>query len=109
VVDLQHTFARNVRLSAISLISSSSSPSSLFIGIGFTASPSLLSLVFDSAADASSGGVMTFDGETACFGSPSFSGLSSLESSFLTEASIGLLGPATTVEGSAVSRALKRT
>ena len=111
VVDLQLTLARNVRLSGMSLISSPSSPPDVFLPSSClaTLSPSLLSLVFDSAADASSC-APAGSGDVASFDEPS-SGVaaSSLIPPFFPDSSTGLLAPATIVVGSAVSRALRRT
>ena len=76
-------------------------------GLTFSDIPSTLSLVFDSAGDVTSLCPPTLAGDDAVLSSSLESCVFS-SSSFLSPCN-GLLGPATTVEGSAVSRALNST
>lgn len=89
-------------------MSSLSSEEDFFPAFGLIFSPSKLSLALESVVDASSG---TAPGDDEFFVSLSFvsSFSTSCSESFLGDSSTGLLGSATTVDGSAVSKALNST
>lgn len=110
-MDLQLTFAKNVLLSATSFMSSPpSAPDAAFpsSGLIFSDIPSRLSLAFDSAAEFSSWPAFVGEMDSVFKSASAFPAPSS--SSFFGEhSSTGLLGPATTVDGSAVSNALSNT
>lgn len=110
MVALQQTLARNVRLSAMSLIlSPSSSASPDFFpssGLMFSEIPSRLSLFLDSVTEASSCTPLGEETVSSLISdsSPSFS-----SSTISFPSSTCVLGAATTVVGSAVSSALSKT
>lgn len=99
-MDVQSTFARKVRLSAMSLMSSESSLPDFFPLSDFPSFPFALAEPFDSLSASPVAAVSVSPLESEAFSGPS---------SFSAPSAIGLLGSATTVEGSAVSRALRRT